>query len=130
MINKDYIRIQSSINIRVAGSLAGLDLTNPKELVPNKLRAVPLWTKEIVHIKKGVNIYPAVIKNWPVIQALVKDRLLTISEVDDKDLEDIDNVTKVNETAKKLKDAENERLAKLEALKKAKEATKLPNVGE
>lgn len=88
-ITKPYVRIQSNITIRVTGGLQNLDVTNPDAHVADRLKISPTWPKSIVLIEAGAHTYPSEIIEWPTVQALAKDKVLTIGELLDKpDAED------------------------------------------
>lgn len=76
-----FIRIQSTVTINVTSGLSHQDVTEPSQPIPNRLKVNPMWTKTTVLVRKGVGVYPAEIKEWPVVQALVKDKVFTISDV-------------------------------------------------
>lgn len=76
-----FIRIQSTVTINVTSGLSHQDVTEPNQPIPNRLKVNPMWTKTTVLVRKGVGVYPAEIKEWPVVQALVKDKVFTISDV-------------------------------------------------
>lgn len=76
----NYIKITSTITITVTGGLDYIDATNLDKHIENRLNIKPDWIGEKVMIKKGTGIYPAEIASWNTVKALVKDRILTISE--------------------------------------------------
>ena len=80
---KKYVKIQSSKNIQVTGGLSFLDLTNPKQAIPNKLKIQPLWSKEKIKLKMGSAWYPSYITEWATVKALNKDGVITIGEFAD-----------------------------------------------
>lgn len=73
-----YVQIQSSKNIKVTMGLQYQDVTNPDAHVPDRLKVSPSWPKANVLIKIGQHLYPSEIVEWPTVQALVKDGILTI----------------------------------------------------
>ena len=111
---KEYVYIQSTTTIVVTSGLQNEDVTNPDAHVPDRLRINPIWPKMSIMIKAGRHIYPSLIKDWPSVQALIKDNVLTIGEeVDnpnDKALEEKTNDIKTE--LKKIKDISLEKLAK------------------
>lgn len=74
------IRIQSTKTITVTGGLNFKDVTNPDAHVPDRLKVSAEWPRCTVQIKQGVGTYPADIKDWPTVQALAKDEVLTLGE--------------------------------------------------
>lgn len=80
---KKYVKIQSSKNIQVTGGLSFLDLTDPKQAIPNKLKIQPLWSKEKIKLKMGSAWYPSYITEWSSVKALNKDGVITIGEFAD-----------------------------------------------
>lgn len=75
----DFIRIQSTMNITVTAGLQHQDVSSPDAHVADRLKVVPEWFKGTCLIHEGVGNYPAFIKDWPTVQALVRDGILTIS---------------------------------------------------
>lgn len=53
-------------------------MTNKDAHVADRLRVAPAWVQLRVMIKAGKGIYPAIIKKWGSVQALAKDKILTI----------------------------------------------------
>lgn len=80
---KKYVKIQSSKNIQVTGGLSFLDLTDPKQAIPNKLKIQPLWSKEKIKLKMGSAWYPSYITEWSTVKSLNKDGVITIGEFAD-----------------------------------------------
>lgn len=104
-ITKPYVRIQSNITIRVTAGLQNLDVTNPDAHVADRLKISPTWPKSIVLIEAGAHTYPSEIIEWPTVQALAKDKILTIGELLDKpDAEDVERATKQKQTIDENKD--------------------------
>lgn len=77
---KKYVKIQSSKNIQVTGGLSFLDMTDPKQAVPNKMKVQPLWSKEKIKLKVGSAWYPSYITEWATVKSLNKDGVITIGE--------------------------------------------------
>lgn len=75
---KDYVTIQSNVTIMVTGGLQYKDLTNKDSQLPNRMKVACEWPKLNVLIKQGQHIYPSEIVEWPTVQALQKDGVLTI----------------------------------------------------
>ena len=80
---KAYVRIQSSINIRVTMGLQNQNVTNKDAHVPDRLKVNPLWPKLTVLIAKGAGWYPSEIVEWESVKSLAKDKILTIGEFSD-----------------------------------------------
>ena len=80
---KKYVKIQSQRNIQVTGGLEYLDLTDPKQAIPNKLKIQPLWSKEKIKLKAGSAWYPSYITEWATVKALNNDGVITIGEFAD-----------------------------------------------
>ena len=79
-MEKNFVRIQSNITIRVTAGLQNKDVTNADAHVPDRLKVLPDWQKMIVTIHQGAGIYPAIIASWNTVKALEKDGVLTIGE--------------------------------------------------
>lgn len=82
------IRIQSTVDITVTGGLNFKDVTNPDAHVPDRLKVSAEWPKCTVQIKKGVGNYPAEIKEWNTVKALVNDNILTLGEITEPTTDD------------------------------------------
>lgn len=107
---KKYVKIQSSKNIQVTGGLSFLDMTDPKQAVPNKLKIQPLWSKEKLKITVGSAWYPSYITEWATVKALNKDGVITIGEFTDTLPDNVPNEEKNEVIAheQKLKEAKME----------------------
>ena len=104
-ITKPYVRIQSNITIRVTAGLQNLDVTNPDAHVADRLKISPTWPKSIVLIEAGAHTYPSEIIEWPTVQALAKDKILTIGELLDKpDAEDVERAKEQKNLIEENKD--------------------------
>lgn len=79
-ITKPYVRIQSDKTIRVTAGLQNVDVTNPDAHVADRLKISPMWPKSMVIIEAGAHVYPSEIIEWPTVQALAKDKVLTIGQ--------------------------------------------------
>ena len=77
---KEFVIIQSKMNISVTPGLQAMDVTNVDAHVPDRLKINSLWAKAVVDIKQGVGRYPAYITEWNTVKALVKDEVLTIGD--------------------------------------------------
>ena len=96
---KDFVRIQSTKTIRVTGGLQASDVTNPDAHIADRLKINPTWPMTTVLIEEGVGIYPSKIVEWNSVQAVAKQKILTIGEfVDGKD----------DEVTEKVKDLKTE----------------------
>lgn len=100
------VQIQSSITIRVTCGLQNEDVTNPDAHVPDRLKVNPEWPKHQVLIRKGIQKYPVEIKAWPSVQALAKDKILTIADLDEVDVDDLTDEERKN--VQIITEAENE----------------------
>lgn len=100
------VQIQSSITIRVTCGLQNKDVTNPDAHVPDRLKVNPEWPKHQVLIRKGIKKYPAEIKTWPSVQALAKDKVLTIADLGDIETSELDDEERKN--AQIIEEAKNE----------------------
>lgn len=74
------ITINSTETITVFSGLGNKDVTNADAHVPDRLKVSPTWPKESVQILKGVHEYEDYIKEWPAVKALIKDKILTVTE--------------------------------------------------
>lgn len=99
---KDFVRIQSSINIRVTMGLNNQDVTNPDAHVPDRLKINPLWPKLAILIKAGSHWYPSEIVNWATVKALATEGTITIGEYSDTATEDV--VKEKGELKEKIKE--------------------------
>lgn len=78
---KQFVRIQSDIDVRVSAGLQGIDHTNKDAHVPDRFRVASAWVGSTIQIVKGPAYYPAEIVNWGSVEALVRDGHLTIGEI-------------------------------------------------
>lgn len=104
----EFVQIQSTVTIRVTTGLQNKDVTNPDAHVPDRLKVNPEWPKHQVLITAGVGRYPAEIVNWPSVQALAKDKILTIGasiELDERTINknETDMLNTVIEAEKEFK---------------------------
>lgn len=100
-----YVRIQSSINIKVTAGLQHADYTQPDAHIPDRLKVGSLWPKLTCMITEGVGVYPSEILEWNTVKSLEKEKLITIGETFD-DTEDEQVVNKKEELELNLKEAE------------------------
>lgn len=119
---KDYVTIQSNVTIMVTGGLQYKDLTNKNSQLPNRMKIASEWPKLNVLIKQGQHIYPSEIVEWPTVQALQKDGVLTIGAYVDNP-NDVD-LTKLKETVVKVEKEINPKA------KKAKKEVTLDSIVE
>lgn len=80
---KQFVRIQSDLNIEVTEGLQSIDMTNRDAHVPDRLRVASAWVQSRVMIRKGTGTYPACIQHWDSVKSLAKNRVLTIGEETD-----------------------------------------------
>lgn len=78
-----YVRIQSTTTINVTMGLQNQNVTNKDAHIPDRLRVNPLWPKCTCLIKEGVGLYPSEIAEWPSVQSLHNQKILTIGEFTD-----------------------------------------------
>lgn len=79
-MKKNYVKIQSTIDIMVNSGLTYKDLTKKDSDIQNRLKVNSTWPKSSILIQKGQHVYPAVITTWNSVKALEKAKLLTIGE--------------------------------------------------
>ena len=82
---KEYVYIQSTMDITVTAGLQNEDVTNPDAHIPDRLKVNPVWPKMRIMIEQGRHIYPKLIAEWDTVKSLVKAGILTIGEDADKD---------------------------------------------
>ena len=86
-VTKPYVKIQSSITVRVTSGLQYQDFTKKDSDIPNRLKIAPKWQDCTCLIKQGQNIYPSEIVEWATVKTLQENKVLTIGEfVDSKDV--------------------------------------------
>lgn len=99
------IRIQSTKTIKVTCGLQHMDVTNPDAHIPDRLKVSAEWPKCMVLIRQGVGEYPSEIKEWPTVQALLRDKILTIGEefdaVSDEQKKDVEKFEQEKKSIKK-----------------------------
>lgn len=81
---KNYVQIQSTIDVLVTAGLQYTDVTNEDAHVADRLRVQSDWPRLTVMIKKGQHWYPSEIAEWPTVKSLQKDRALTIGTFSDE----------------------------------------------
>ena len=117
---KKFIRIQSSINIRVTGGLQSINATNFKSPNADRLNVKPAWTGLMCLIKEGVHYYPSEIKNWSTVKSLAESGKITIGKESDTiaDKAEEEEMTQLkNKIQYELKKIEDRRKQAEEALK-------------
>lgn len=82
-----FVQISSTVDITVTSGLQNKDVTNPDAHVPDRLKINPEWPKYQVLIRKGAGEYPAEIVNWPSVKALANDKIFTIGQTFEKNVE-------------------------------------------
>ncbi len=82
-MSKNYVIIQSKVNIKVVPGLQCEDVTNADAHVPDRLKVSALWPKMSILIKEGVGTYPSYITEWATVKALAKDKIITIGAYTD-----------------------------------------------
>lgn len=102
---KKFIRLQSTRNITVTPGLLNIEMTNPNAHVADRLRVASVWTQFCVKIHTGVGYYPAQIKDWGSVKALVEDGVFTLGEETD-DCQGDPGAAEAEEMYNKLKEAE------------------------
>lgn len=75
---KEYVIIQSKVNIKVVPGLYYEDVTNADAHVPDRLKISAVWPKMSILIKEGVGTYPSYITEWPTVKALANEKIITI----------------------------------------------------
>lgn len=102
----EFIRIQSKIDINVTPGLQYDDHTNYDSDLPNRLKVSPSWPKAIVHIKVGVDIYPAEIREWETVKALEKSGVITVGDaIEEPTEEKTKEATSLRVAMEKIEDA-------------------------
>lgn len=110
-MTKNFVKIQSQVNITVTPGLQNMDVTNPDAHVPDRLKVQPTWPKAAVDIHEGIDVYPAYIAEWATVKALEKDKIITIGEYSETATEEatdlkkkLDSVMEEIQPKKKVKD--------------------------
>ena len=99
---KKFVRIQSDIDIVVTAGLQSINMSNRDAHVADRLNVKSAWVGTRVLITKGTGYYPAEIKTWDSVQALAKDKLLTVGEESDTVDGTPEEVKKAEETVTQL----------------------------
>lgn len=114
------ITINSNANYFVYGTT--FTQNNAKEEAENQLNLNPTtWTNTKVLIKQGINTYPAEMKDWVSVKALVNAHLITISDYADgvatsEDTAAVNAVKKASVLESEQKAEEERRKAKKKVL--------------
>lgn len=77
---KNYIRIQSTMNITVTAGLQSINMSNKDAHVADRLNVKSAWVGTRILIHKGIGIYPNELKTWNTVKSLVKQGILTLGE--------------------------------------------------
>ena len=77
---KNYIRIQSKIDVAVTAGLQSINMSNKDAHVADRLNVKSAWVGTRVLVHKGVGIYPNELKNWNSVKSLVRNGILTLGE--------------------------------------------------
>ena len=121
-MSKNYIRIQSKIDVAVSAGLQSINMSNKDAHVPDRLNVKAAWvgTRTLVH--KGVGVYPIELKNWDAVKSLVKNGILTLGdEYEEVPTDIVDCVTTKEETEEARKTLLNE-IARYKKMKADAEA--------
>lgn len=81
---KKFIRITSVKTIQVTSGLDFIDNTNVDAHVGDRLKVTSAWARTRVLIKEGTFYYPAIIKTWGTVKALVTDKVITLGDETDE----------------------------------------------
>ena len=121
-----FIRIQSTRNIDVTEGLQSIDMTNRDAHVPDRFRVASAWGQTRVSIKVGAGYYPAMIKDWGSVKALVADGTFTLGEETD-DVDDPAAIETYERVVKeKQKYIDRAAAAKADAINGARSTAKKP----
>ena len=105
---KQFVKIQSKINITVTAGLQGKDVTNPDAHVADRLKISALWPKCTVDIHEGVGYYPAYIAEWGSVKGLEKDEILSIAGYYDEASQEVKDLkTELDDAIAELKHDNN-----------------------
>lgn len=77
---KNFVKIQSIINITVDAGLTCINMTNADARVAERLKVQPTWVGTRINLEVGAHYYPAIIKTWDSVKSLAKRNILTIGE--------------------------------------------------
>lgn len=106
---KNYIRIQSKIDVAVTAGLQSINMSNKDAHVADRLNVKSAWVGTRVLIHKGVGIYPNELKTWDSVKSLVRNGILTLGEEYETVPTDIvDCVTTLKEPEEAKKTLNNE----------------------
>lgn len=84
---KQFVKINSTMNIEVYPDLHVIDATNEKAPMADRLNVKPNWVFPVL-IMTGIHFYPSEVKNWKAVKSLEKRSILSISEEVDEVPED------------------------------------------
>lgn len=101
---QSYVRVQSSMTIRVTSGLQYQDFTKKDSDIPNRMKVAPRWQDCMCLIKQGQHVYPAEIVEWNSVKALQQNGILTIGEfIDSTDEEEaVEAKKQISNTMKSL----------------------------
>lgn len=102
----EFIRIQSTKTITVTPGLQYEDYTNYDSDIPNRLKVSASWPKASIQIREGVDLYPAVIREWDSVKALVNAGIFTIAEsIEEPSEKKVEESNKLNAALEKIEEA-------------------------
>lgn len=115
---KKFVRIQSDIDIMVSAGLQSINMSNKDAHVADRLNVKSAWVGTRILITKGTAYYPSEIKTWDSVQALAKDKLLTIGE----EVDEIGGSPEEEKTVEEKKTKLNNEIKKYKKVKAETEA--------
>ena len=119
-----FIRIQSTRNIDVTEGLQSIDMTNRDAHVPDRFRVASAWVQTRVAIRMGTGYYPAIIKDWGSVKALVANGTFTLGEETDEVTDPVAIETYERIAREKQKYLDRAAAAKVDAINGAKSTGK------
>lgn len=123
---KKFVRITSTKTIRVTPGIDFVDNTNVDAHVADRLRVSSTWAKAAILIKAGTALYPAMIKKWNTVKALVDDNVLTIGE--EVDVASPEAEAEYNRLVKEIKNYDDRKAMAKEISKKQHPEERLEEV--
>ena len=124
---KKFVRIESQIDIMVSAGLQSINMSNRDAHVQDRLNVKSAWVGTRILITKGPGDDPAEIQQWDAVQALAKDKKLTIGEECDEiggdpqvEAKVTEQKTKLNNEIKKYKKMKSDTEADPQATEAAK----------
>lgn len=88
-----FIKISSQEAITVNAGVLYEDATNTGSQAADRLNVRQIWDKFQVDIKKGINWYPSLIKNWNTVKRLAEQDIISFAEEVDEVNDDYANAT-------------------------------------